>query len=294
VAVLLIDLLAEGGIGFPGVAGTLWLLLAVGLFGCAQRGTVPFFRSWQDWVGWAGVAGAILLAAACYLTAYRPVLSCQGQLQTAERELQSAERAPERAAEHLKAAVEHLRAAASADPFSPEPWQRLASIELGQWLDAPGSSPFDRFASAMAQANRLAPNSASLWLASGDAYWRAAAALDGHRPSLRSGILGQAVAAYRQAVRLYPNSAQYRARLAEALLAAGVTAAFRQEAQSALRLDRATPHLDKKLPDDVRNRLMRGLRGGPVTAERSEESSQHGHFRQDSSLRSAVTRCAQQ
>ena len=141
-----------------------------------------------------GLAVAILLAGACYLTAYRPVLGCQAELQMAERE-------PERA-------IEHLAAAAAADRFSPEPWQRLAAIELGDWIRAPGSDSFNRFESAMTHANRLAPNSASSWLAAGDAYSQAASALDGRRQSLRSEVLGKAVAADRRAVSLYPNSAR--------------------------------------------------------------------------------------
>ena len=242
VAVLLVDLLAAGGIGFPGVAGTLWLLLAIGLFGQPVR-------QWRGWVAWGGLAVAILLAGACYLTAYRPVLGCQAELQMAERE-------PERA-------IEHLAAAAAADRFSPEPWQRLAAIELGDWIPRAGSDSFNRFESAMTHANRLAPNSASSWLAAGDAYSQAASALDGRRQSLRSEVLGKAVAADRRAVSLYPNSGQYRAKLAEALLAVGDMAAFRREARTALELDRETPHLDKKLPDDVRNRLTRSLGPGP-------------------------------
>ena len=77
-------------------------------------------------------------------------------------------------------------------------------------------------------------------------------------------VLGKAVAAYRRAVSLYPNSANIGPRLAEALLAVGDMAAFRREARTALQLDRETPHLDKKLPDDVRNRLMRSLGSGAV------------------------------
>jgi cytochrome c-type biogenesis protein CcmH/NrfG len=197
-----------------------------------------------------GLAGAILLAAACYVTAYRPVLGCQAQLRMAEHE-------PERA-------VEHLDAAAAADRYSPEPWQRLAAIELWEWLRAPSRDSFDRFEAAIANANRLAPNSASAWLGSGDAYWQAASQLDYRdyrRKSFRPILLSKAVEAYRQAVLLYPNSAQYRAKLAEALLAQGNTDDFPREAETALRLDRETPHLDKKLPDDVRSRLLRGLGG---------------------------------
>ena len=62
-------------------------------------------------------------------------------------------------------------------------------------------------------------------------------------------------------MQLYPNSALYRAKLAEACRAAGDQPAFRREAEAALRLDNLTPHTDKKLPADVRNRLTEGLGG---------------------------------
>jgi cytochrome c-type biogenesis protein CcmH/NrfG len=74
--------------------------------------------------------------------------------------------------------------------------------------------------------------------------------------------IGKAVEAYREAVSLYPNSALYRARLAEAYRAAGEPLAFRREAEAALRLDQLTPHRDKKLPAELRNRLLHGHRDG--------------------------------
>ena len=50
------------------------------------------------------------------------------------------------------------------------------------------------------------------------------------------------------------------ARLAEACRAVGDQPAFRRQAEAALRLDNATPHSDKKLPADLRDRLQQGLR----------------------------------
>ena len=112
VAVLLIDLLATGGIGFPGVAGTFWLLLALGL-----QHEPP--RAHGDLAAWTMLAGAVALAVACYGTAYRPVVECQTQLQLAER-------VPAQA-------VEHWEAAAAADPLSAEPWRRLAAARFEAW-----------------------------------------------------------------------------------------------------------------------------------------------------------------
>ena len=65
------------------------------------------------------------------------------------------------------------------------------------------------------------------------------------------------MADYHRAVELYPNSPLYQAKLAEACRAAGDWAGFRAAAAAALRLDQATPHLDKKLPAALRQRLSR-------------------------------------
>ena len=72
-----------------------------------------------------------------------------------------------------------------------------------------------------------------------------------------------AVADYRRAVELYPNSPLCQAKLAEACRAAGDGAGFHAAAAAALRLDQATSHLDKKLPDALRDRLLQTLRHAP-------------------------------
>jgi hypothetical protein len=234
VVVLLVDLLSSGGIGFPGVAGTLWLLLALGLQGEPPRTLHPLGA-------WGTLLLALVLLLACYATAYSPVLECQAQLRQAERE-------PAKA-------VEHLEAAAAADPLAAEPWRQLAAIAFENWQQQPSADAFHRFEGAVAKTLELAPNSAVAWLAAGDWYFQASSQLGpgGGRSA------AQAVADYRRAVELYPNSPLGQAKLAEACRVAGDAAGFRAAADAALRLDLATPHLDKKLPDAVRDRLLRAL-----------------------------------
>ncbi len=238
VVVILIDLLASGGIGFPGVAETFWLLLAVGLLGEQPRALHPAGA-------WAGRLVALALVVACYATAYSPVLGCQGQLRKAERE-------PARA-------VEHLEAAATADPLAAEPWRQLAAIALESWWRQPSEDAFHRFEQAVAKTLELAPNSAPARSAAGDWYLRASLKRSSGDAKVASDAIKKAVAAYRQVVELYPNSPLHRAKLAEACLAAGDPTAFRAEATAALRLDEATPHADKKLPAALRERLSHGL-----------------------------------
>jgi O-antigen ligase len=236
VVVLLVDLLASGGIGFPGVAGTLWLLLALGLQGEPPRALHPAGA-------WGALLVALVLTLACYATAYSPVLECQAQLRRAERE-------PAKA-------VEHIEAAATADPLAVEPWRQLAAIAFENWRQQPSADAFHRFEGAVAKILELAPNSAPAWLAAGDWYFRASSKLS---PGVgRSAAQAVAAADYRRAAHLYPNSPLGQAKLAGACRAAGDSTGFREAAAAALRLDSATPHLDKKLPDAVRDRLLRAL-----------------------------------
>ncbi len=238
VAVLLVDLLATGGIGLPSIAGTLWLLLALGL-----QGRSPW--ELRPRAAWAALAAALALAVACYATAYNPVFACQAQLRMAEREPTSA--------------VEHLAAAAAADPLSAEPRRQLAAIQFETWRRAPDERIFHAFEQSDAQTLQRTPNSALSWLNSGDWYSRAWQQTEASTPNFAADCLAKAVKAYRQAVLLYPHSAVYRAKLAEALRASGDLPTFHREAQTALELDRATPHADKKLTPMVRDRLSQQI-----------------------------------
>ncbi len=67
---------------------------------------------------------------------------------------------------------------------------------------------------------------------------------------------GQVVEATRNATRLYPTNSELHARLAEASAEISMYQDAADEAELALRLDRITPHRDKKLPEAIRNRLQ--------------------------------------
>ncbi len=197
------------------------------------------------------LAAAVGLAAACYATAYRPTLNCQAELRLAD--LRLAEHNPDRA-------IVHLAAAAAADPLSVEAWQRLAEARFETWQQQPSRENFDGFQEADANMVRLAPHSASIWANSGQWYLEASAApniQNSNGGEFACAAIGRAVAAFGRAVQLYPTSANIHAKLAEVYAAAGDRAAFRREAETALRLDAVTPHADKKLPDDVRKELIR-------------------------------------
>ncbi len=184
VAVLLVNLLAAGGISLPSVAGSLWLLMALGLCACECDETTSFSgrrhvgqepenqadvpsaakRRWalnQFWI-WIALAVALALAITCYYTAYSPVLACQSQLRFSERQPSQA--------------VAHLEAAAAADPWAAEPWRRLAALGFLVWRQSPTEDRYERFERAVDNLARQAPNSAATWAAIGDWYFQAAAA----------------------------------------------------------------------------------------------------------------------
>ena len=240
VVALLVNLLAAGGIGFPGVAGTLWLLMALGLNTAGDR---P--RGLPRIAGLATLGAAFVLGVACYMTGYGPVLRCQGKIRSAQAE-------PEKAREHLQAA-------ADADPLAARPYQQLAALAFEVWRRGPGSGGLGQFKQYNANVLKLMPNSSRAWLMSGDWYLEAFSMTSGAsdvEPAVRSAYVSEAVRSYARAVNLYPQSGLYRAKLALAHRAAGHREAFLRHAKEALRLDEQTPHADKKLPEQLRRKLL--------------------------------------
>ncbi len=237
VAVLLVNLLAAGGIGFPGVAGTLWLLLALGLNGaeCWSPRALPKATSV------VGLVATIGLALACYQTAYRPVLESQAALRAAIRE-------PTRGIPLFQQAVK-------ADPWYADAWVQLARVAFDEWRANPSTEALEQFSRYTEAAVRVAPKSSSLWLTAGQRYSEVFSRT-GQQDAAQKALLY-----CRRAVALYPNSAISRASLALALEAVGDEPEFRAQAARALELDSLTPHLDKKLDSKLRKRLLRNSAG---------------------------------
>jgi O-antigen ligase len=233
-AVLLVNLLAAGGIGQPAVAGAFWLLLALGLHGDEAK-TLPRIAAL------AMLVVAIALSLACFQSGYSPVLRCQTHLRSAERELMLG---------HAAEAEEELAAAAVADPLAAAPWRHLAALTFQQWRQHPNEQSLGRFQQCTSTAEQLAPRSASTWMGAGDRYL--AIFKQTHRPDDGR----QSLAAYGRAVECYPHSALCHAKLALAHRAAGDRESFRREADAAFRLEQLTPHSDKKLPPDVRKEIL--------------------------------------
>ncbi|MEX0675868.1 MAG: O-antigen ligase family protein [Pirellulales bacterium] len=240
VLVLAINLLAAGGFTFPGVAGTFWMLLALGLNArpLAARAE-PAAGETRRLAPAAALGITIAAAVACYSTAFQPVLASRVALARAADEQQTDE-----------GRFAALLEAADADPFSAEPWMavgRLCLVHLKQ--DPHGDLWGKRFLRATSAIVSLRGHSSAAWREIG--HWHREIYEADPNPEMADHILQLA----RGAAFLYPNSAPIQAEYALALDEVGKTSAARRSAAKALELDGKTPHADKKLSPQLKRRL---------------------------------------
>ena len=234
VVVLLVNLLAAGGIGFAGVAGSFWLLLALGLFGKAGGESRPM----RPLVAPALALLLAILGIICYFTAYRPVLNAQSHAQAAFGDPTQTER--------------HLLAAALADPLSAQPWRQLAVLSFDAWEKSRNRADLAHFKRYMATALELDDGSSSTWVMSADHY------LELYAYTNKEADLDYALVAFHKAVERYPNDSTIRAKYALALRIAGKQEESVKQAETAIELDDLTPHADRKIPKSLRQRLIEG------------------------------------
>lgn len=229
---LLVNLLAAGGIGFAGVAGSFWMLLAIGLFSESPKESRPL----RPLVAPILTVLLAILGVMCYVSGYRPVLNSESHVQAALND-------PARAREHLKAA-------AGADPLSAQPCRQLAMLYFDAWRRDRNPSDLRDFKYFMAKALELDGGSSSAWQMSADHY------LEAYAHTRDSDYLDHAIYDYSQAVELYPADATTRGKFALALRMAGEAEKSAKEAETAEKLDEQTPHKDRKMPESLRRRLM--------------------------------------
>jgi tetratricopeptide (TPR) repeat protein len=233
--VLLVNLLAAGGISFPGVATSFWTLLALGMCGWEEcRSLDREYRATKS-ACYSITFVLIGLLAAVYVTAYRPVLALQTEFHAAYSDLAQAE--------------DHLQRAAEADPWSAEPWIQLSNLAYKQWTDEPTPERFETFLQTNQEVLDRIPQKAESWFVF--AEWNEEAYRRMGRPAEQT----RALDAYRTAVELYPGNSLYRAKWALALQTAGKEAESRREAEKSLELDHKNPHSDKRLPAPIRKLL---------------------------------------
>ena len=243
VAGLAVHLLGAGGIGMPGVAQSLWVLLAIGLNTAeSNRGPRTSPSKWLTRVALL-VPVAVLVCFAHLVL--RPVTTSQSAISTGRLRLANRDWA---------GAKTQFEAAAMFDPRSAEPWTELTRIHYERWRQGKGRAAAEEFGHAVRAAEtaiRLAPSSlephslmAGLWEARcerDEQFWP------------------QATEAYRRCVEIYPTSATLNARFANSLWRSGAREAAGEVMRRALQLDSLTPHMDKKLAKHERDSIASRL-----------------------------------
>jgi hypothetical protein len=243
---LLVNLLAAGGIGYPGVGQLVWVLLALTInlqemqVSASDGHAVakPAGRKNKKKTGDDGrrpatsARGAVglvlgfaaLLLVACFITGYRPVLAAHQHLSSAL------------SARDGRVAESELKAAAESDRWWSEPWELLAGLAFQRWKSSSGRSSLEEFESYVTKAQEADPQSSRLFRQCGD-WW-----LEIFQRTRDADRGERAVAAYGRAVELYPNSGILHAQLAWALHLTGKDEESAAQAEKALALNRLTPH----------------------------------------------------
>jgi tetratricopeptide (TPR) repeat protein len=254
ILVLLVHLLGAGGIGFSGVAQSLWVLLAL-LLGEAEGGA-----SWcenpeattrlrrQSALSWVSAGGGVLsrrgaaalaIASMCGLvivarTSYFPILNAQTLLLEGELFAMRGQ---------AVAALDAFRRAAQADPYSPAGWERVAGQAHERWVNTGDAEYGEAFRTALSASLAVNKRSSIAHSQAGD-WWLTAYRKLGNRQHL-----DQAIEHDRVALRLYPNHSFWHAQLAWALHLAGNSQEAAREAEEALRLNELNPHREQKLAE---------------------------------------------
>lgn len=237
---MLVNLLAAGGLGMPGVAFTLWTLFAVALVEAnADRFSLDLPRmAAAPWL-----IAVVLVGTGCYLSGYLPVLKCrmaQFQADTESRRMAFL-----------------LREAAESDPLDSRSRWQLADWELTEWQQQEGRDPagFARFERDVKEALRLRPHLSAGWRRAGEIYLQ-----DVYPKSREIKDIKFSILALERAAELYPTHPMTQAMLSLAYFAGEKDSKAAAAGREALRLDRLTPHKDLKLPPQLRKGLAQHVK----------------------------------
>jgi hypothetical protein len=272
---VLITLLAAGGIGVPTVAVGLWSLLALGLNLRDDRkcGRMREYASrvppFVIAVGWAALLGSFVGLVSPFWRSEFFIAEANAATNHRPPELERADRA-------------YLNAI-DADRFFARPWRELASLHLMAWQQ--GGAKVDnneerwswKTIPFLYERAAQPPRNPGAWAVHSE---RARAihqilGLIGSKlePLEAIRLRGELVKSTRMATRLNPTNAELQARLAYASADMSMYQDAVDAATEALRLDRITPHLDKKLnPPEVRERLTASI---PMWKENAAKAPIH-------------------
>jgi hypothetical protein len=253
IAAVAVNLLAAGGIGIPTVALGLWSALAIGL---NLRGDRPcgILRESASRVPpfvlstvWAAVIGLFLGAVVPYWQS--------------EAAIADAEEAMSRQPPDFNRADRDYKRAIAADRYYVRPWLGYAELAYRAWDWGGGRASDLRWETIPDLLEKAAsaprnPMSWALHLRCAEVTRQLLSRVGSElKPIDAIKYQGKIVKETRTASLLYPSNATLHARLAEASAEMSMFGDAVREAEEALRLDRLTPHRDKKLSDDRRERL---------------------------------------
>lgn len=247
VGALLVHLLAAGGIGFAGVANSLWLLLPVALNDAEDpAGGRRASRSVPRWGMAVGAVATLLLLAGCYQTLYRPTLTSQALLPAGRllrfEAIDAVRQGHQWGAQvALNQAETKFAKAARGDRFSSRARLELAALHHARWLQTGAPADRERFERFVEDGLALNVRSASARRQVGE--WR----LEAYRVTGESEMLEGAIDALAQAASRYPADAMIHAEWAWTRHLAGDAVGAARQAELALELDGRNPHADKKL-----------------------------------------------
>ena len=239
VLALAIHWLAAGGVAFPGVAGSFWILMALCINGMEAEPSAGG-RSRQQTRYPLLLLALVLIcgAAACYFTAYRPVTRLRAAMAAAAQ------------VSHPQAKIVAYLEAAQADPLSAEPWLMIAELEMEKLRQDRGTpASYQNFLDSSDKVLDLRPHSSSTWRQIGGWF------VEVYKRGRFEKAGDVAIDRLRRAVELYPTSAVVRADLALALDMMGKRDIARRQAAQAISLDEQMPHADRKLPLEMRASL---------------------------------------
>ena len=248
VLAVLINLLAAGGIGIPTVALGLWSMLAIGLNlrddrPCGrlreyESRVPPFVLA----VGWAALLGTFVGVVSPFWRSEYFI----AQADAAIRHLPPISIAP----------TEAYMNAIAADRFSARPWRESAHLHLMVWqqnggkLDDQDKRWSWKTIPILYEGAAQPPRNPIAWGVHSERALviRQMLGMIGSELKPREAIRlrGEMVKSTRTATRLNPTSTELHARFADASAEISMYQDAVDEATEALRLDRLTPHLDKK------------------------------------------------
>jgi hypothetical protein len=272
---VVVHLLAAGGIGFTPVAIGLWTLLGVGQVlrddrPCGRLRTVEGY-----WASFAIAAVASALIGTFVGTAV-PFWRAEKELARAEMILRS--RQPD-----LEAARQAYVDAAALDPTAERPWLALAALDYQAWL-ARGQSVqepvWDLISFDLNKAIEPPYHNPKALEVFRSRARIARALLDAKGPQFTKGMRNRLLRDIRLSLEVAvlgdPTNAPLRAEYARALADVGEFPEAVRQGEEALRLDRLTPHEDRKLPGPVREGLKVALSkwraNKPATGEAGTKS----------------------